>query len=118
MLLKMDLIMLTLKATERLLCMLNMLERKHGIVNLDSHQREFLEIIVRQNAAGQIITPNDLVDLNLTSRSSTYRKLADLRELNLIKEDWIDGQCQLSAADGTKEFINSLQNGIQFITAQ
>jgi hypothetical protein len=78
----------------------------------------FPNIWVLQIGAGQIITPNDLVDLNLTSRSSTYRKLADLRELNLIKEDWIDGQCQLSAADGTKEFINSLQNGIQFITAQ
>ena len=88
--------MLTLKATERLLSMLNMLERKHGIVNLDGHQREFLEIIVRQNAAGQIITPNDLVDLNLTSRSSTYRKLADLRELNLIKELRFTHEVQLA----------------------
>ena len=114
----MDFIMLTLKTTERLLNMLNMLERKHGIVNLDGHQREFLEMIVRQNAIGKVVTPNDLVDLNLTSRSSTYRKLADLRELNLIKEDWVEGQCHLSAADGTKEFINSLQHGIQLITAQ
>lgn len=98
--------------------MLNTLEREHGLLNLDGHQRLFLEAIVSRTVAKQQVTPNDLVDMNLTSRSSTYRKLADLRELNLIKEDWIDGQCQLSAADGTKEFINSLQNGIQFITAQ
>ncbi len=110
--------MLTLETTERLLNLLNMLERKHGITNLDSHQREFLEFIVRQGAAGLTVTPNDVVELNLTSRSSTYRKLADLRELNLIKETWIDGQCQLSAADSTKEFVTSLRNGIQLLTAQ
>ncbi len=98
--------------------LLNMLERKHGFINLDDHQRIFLEEIVRKNAAGAIITPNDLVGLNLTSRSSTYRKLADLRELNLIKEDWIDGQCQLSAAEGTMEFLSSLQHGIQILVAQ
>ena len=98
--------------------MLNTLEREHGLLNLDGHQRLFLEAIVSRTAAKQHVTPNDLVDMNLTSRSSTYRKLADLRELNLIKEDWVEGQCHLSAADGTKEFINSLQHGIQLITAQ
>jgi hypothetical protein len=104
-----------LKTAERLLTMLNMLERKHGIMNLDPHQRQFLEFIVRKDAEKQIVTPNDLVDLNLTSRSSTYRKLADLRTLNLIKEEWVDGQCHLSAAQGTTEFVNSLQHGIHLL---
>ncbi len=110
--------MLTLKVTERLLSLLNMLERKHGIMNLDSHQREFLEFVVRQNAANKIVTPNDVVDLALTSRSSTYRKLADMRALNLLKEEWIDGQCRLTAAEGTTEFLNSLQTGIQLLASQ
>jgi hypothetical protein len=112
----MDFMVMPLKTTDRLLTMLNMLERKHGFMSLDVHQREFLQFIVRQDAHNEIVTPNDLVDLNLTSRSSTYRKLADLRNLNLIKEDWIDGQCRLSAAEGTTEFFNSLQHGIQLLS--
>ena len=105
----------SLKTVDRFLTLLNMLERKHGIMQLDDQQRQFLEFIVKKNAEDQIVTPVDLVDLNLTSRSSTYRKLADLRLLNLIKETWVDGQCLLSAAAGTTEFVDSLQHGIQLL---
>lgn len=110
--------MKSIKAVDRFLTMLNMLERKHGIMQLDSHQRQFLEFIVKKNAAGQIVTPIDLIDLNLTSRSSTYRKVADLRMLNLIKEDWIDGQCQLSAAAGMTDFAKNLKHGIHLLNLE
>ena len=93
--------------------MLNTLEREHGLLNLDGHQRLFLEAIVSRSAAKQHVTPNDLVDMNLTSRSSTYRKIAEVRALDLVSEEWIDGKCCLSPSHATTNFIEKLEIGFK-----
>jgi hypothetical protein len=104
---------MTLKSAQKLLSMLNTLEREHGLLNLDGHQRVFLETIVSRSAAKQHVTPNDLVDMNLTSRSSTYRKIAELRALNLITEQWINGKCCLSPSNSTTDFAEKLETGFK-----
>ena len=104
---------MTLKSAQKLLSMLNTLEREHGLLNLDGHQRLFLEAIVSRTVAKQQVTPNDLVDMNLTSRSSTYRKIAELRSLNLITEEWIGGKCCLTPSHATTDFAEKLEIGFK-----
>ena len=87
------------------------------MLDLDGHQRMFLEAIVSRSAAKQLVTPNDLVDMNLTSRSSTYRKIAELRALNLITEQWVDGKCCLSPSNATTDFAEKLELGFKALKA-
>ena len=106
-----------LKSAQKLLSMLNTLEREHGLLDLDGHQRLILEEIVSRTAANQYVTPNDLVEMNLTSRSSTYRKIAELRALDLVSEEWIDGKCCLSPSHATTNFIEKLEIGFKALKA-
>jgi hypothetical protein len=59
-------------------------------------------------ARGGSVSTVHVVEQQFTSRSSTYRKLSDLREMGLVMEQWNDGVCMVLPGPKMDQFIADL----------
>lgn len=92
----------------RILHLLTALERHYGLSGLDAEQRAIFDFIVHRTADGLTTTSNDVVSAKLTSRSSTYRHIATLRESGLISDELINTQHVLVITPKFSTFIEKL----------
>ena len=86
--------------------LLSVLERKHGMLWADGLHRQVFMAVLEAQLEGKSITNQQLVELEFTSRSSTYRKIGDLKQLGFISEKWEKGSCYLELGPTGQELLN------------
>ena len=79
--------------------LLSTLEAKHNLLWADGLHRQILMAVLAGERKGLRTTNQHIVGLNLTSRSSTYRKISDLKEWGFLSEIWDDTICYLKLGD-------------------
>jgi len=67
--------------------LLSTLEKRHDMGELDSLHWDVLIAVMEAQRASKSMTNQNLVDCKFTSRSSTYRKIADMRKLGILAEN-------------------------------
>ena len=98
---------------QNLFTLLGILEKKHNLTTLDGLHRQVLYFVMDCFAKDGAVSTVNVVEQHFTSRSSTYRKIAELRALDLVSEEWIDGKCCLSPSHATTNFIEKLEIGFK-----
>lgn len=88
-------------------------EKRHAMGGLDSLHRDVLIAVMEAQKAGQTITNQDLVDKKFTSRSSTYRKIADMRKLDILAEKWNKGTCVLELGPIAEAFFEETEKALR-----
>ena len=88
-------------------------ENMHDMGELDSLHWDVLIAVMDAQRAGKSITNQLLVDLKFTSRSSTYRKIADMRKLGILIEKWDKGTCMLELGPKAEDFFTETGAALQ-----
>ena len=88
---------------------INTLELRYGLSRIDNHQRAIFNFIVKSAAKGKFATPQDVLNTKITSRSSTYRHLSDLTDLEMIYQRWDNGACSYSPTLKLENFVNEIK---------
>ncbi len=83
-------------------------EKRHDMGGLDSLHWDVLIAVMEAQRSGKQVTNQDLVDLKFTSRSSTYRKIADMRKLGILVEKWNRGTCILELGPKAESFLDEI----------
>ena len=81
---------------KKIYLLLSTLEAKHNLLWADGLHRQVLMAVLDAERTGLRLTNQHIVDLNLTSRSSTYRKIFDLKEWGFLSNIWDDNTCFLT----------------------
>jgi len=93
---------------QNLFTLLGILEKKHNLTTLDGLHRQVLYFVMDCFAKdGAVLTVN-VVEQHFTSRSSTYRKISDLREMGFLMEQWREGVCMILPGPKLDQFIAEL----------
>ena len=85
--------------------LLGMLETKHDLLWADGLHRQVLMAVLDAQIAGNTISNQQIVEKGFTSRSSTYRKIADLREHDFLSDKWDNAICNLELGPAALELI-------------
>ena len=80
---------------QKFLMLLGEFETKHQFIELDGLHRAILFQILDMNFRGQNITINQILEKKISSRSSVYRKISDLKSNDFITEEWDGYVCHL-----------------------
>ena len=88
---------------------INTLELRYGLSRIDNHQRAIFNFIVKSAAMGKLATPQDVLNTKLTSRSSTYRHLTELTDLEMIYQRWDSGVCTYSPSLKLENFVKEIK---------
>jgi hypothetical protein len=88
-------------------------ENAHDMGELDSLHWDVLIAVMDAQKTGNSITNQSLVDLKFTSRSSTYRKIADMRKLGILVEKWDKGTCMLELGPKAEDFFSEAGVALQ-----
>jgi len=96
----------------RFLHLLSVIERKHGLSELDAAARSILDLVVERQVKGQRTTAGDLIEAATISRASVYRKIGELKARGCIKEGWDDYQLVYSAGDGVAAIYDELSGAL------
>lgn len=88
---------------------INALELRYGLSRIDNHQRAIFNFIVKSAAKGKLATPQDVLNTKITSRSSTYRHLSDLTDLEMIYQRWDSGVCTYSPTLKLENFVKDIK---------
>ena len=91
--------------------LLSVIERKHGLSELDAAARSILDLVIEREVKGERTTAGDLIGAATISRASVYRKIGELKSRGCIKESWDDYQLVYSAGDGISDIYTEL-NGV------
>ena len=73
--------------------LLGIIEAKHKLLRADGLHRQVLIAVLDAERKGLKLTNQHIVDMKLSSRSSTYRKISDLKKWGFISEIWDDNTC-------------------------
>lgn len=63
----------------KLFTLFTTIEREYGIASLEKGEREILNLIVSAEEQKKEISSEELVDLNIASRATIYRRLSSLK---------------------------------------
>jgi len=85
--------------------LLGILETKHNLTWADGLHRQVLMAVLDAQIAGNTISNQQIVEKGFTSRSSTYRKIADLREHDFLSDKWDNAICNLELGPAALELI-------------
>lgn len=80
----------------KLYCLLSTLEAKHNLLWTDGLHRKILMAVLDAHRNGLRYSTYQIVDLDFTSRSSTYRKISDLKISGFLSEIWDENTCYLT----------------------
>ena len=93
----------------RLFCILTTIEREYGLTSLDKGERAIFDFIVSFIANGREPCTDDIVNAKLTSRASTYRWIASLKQAGLIESRLHQGATVFTVAPKFEKFKRSLK---------
>ena len=102
----------------RLYRLLGILEKSHGLARFDGLHRQVLNAVIEAQIAGKSITSQDIVDMGLTSRSSTYRKVSDLKENAFLVDRWEKGVCYLDLGPGCNEHFSKVDDLLRTLSVE
>ena len=85
--------------------LLGILETKHNLTWADGLHRQVLMAVLDAQIADNTISNQQIVEKGFTSRSSTYRKIADLREHDFLSDKWDNAICNLELGPAALELI-------------
>ena len=95
--------------------LLGILETKHNLTWADGLHRQVLMAVLDAQIAGNTISNQQIVEKGFTSRSSTYRKIADLREHDFLSDKWDNAICNLELGPAALELIKDAEKDISSI---
>jgi len=99
----------------RLFSVLATLERKYGLSELDPEERAIFGFIAGELAEGRQPAMQDVLAAGLTSRSTAYRKVANLRECGLIEQKQRGGLEYFAISSGLRGFSTSLKSAVNSV---
>ncbi len=92
----------------KLFTLFTTIEREYGIASLEKGEREILNLIVSAEEQKKEISSEELVDLNIASRATIYRRLSSLKESRLVSINDRSGKSILVTTLKFKSFVQSL----------
>jgi len=95
--------------------LLSTIEAKHNLLWADGLHRQVLMAVLAAEGTGLRLTNQHIVDLNLTSRSSTYRKISDLKQSGFLSEIWDDNVCYLGLGSAAIGMFAAADNKLKAI---
>lgn len=98
--------------------LLSQVEKKHNFNLADGLHRQIFLAVMDGNDKGMRFTNQHIVDLNFTSRSSTYRKIADLKEWGFLSDMWDDTICYLKLGPSANDMLADAEKKLQVISAK
>lgn len=93
---------------QNLFTLLGILEKKHHLTTLDGLHRQVLYFVMDCFAKDGAVSTVGVVEQHFTSRSSTYRKISDLRQMGFLAEQWREGVCMILPGPKLDQFIADL----------
>ena len=96
--------------------LLGIIEAKHNFLWADGLHRQVLIAVLDAERTGLRLTNQHIVDLNLTSRSSTYRKISDLKERSFLSDIWDDNICYLTLGSAAINMIAAADNRMKALS--
>jgi hypothetical protein len=96
----------------RLFSALSALERKYGLAELDPEERAIFGFIAGEVAEGRQPAMQDVLTAGLTSRSTAYRKVANLKDCGLIEHRQRAGMDYFAISSGLRGFSTSLKSAV------
>lgn len=96
------------KLGQNLFTLLGILEKKHSLTSLDGLHRQVLYFVMDCFAKDGAVSTVHVVEQHFTSRSSTYRKISDLRAMGFLMEQWREGVCMILPGPKMDQFIAEL----------
>ena len=93
---------------QNLFTLLGILEKKHNLTTLDGLHRQVLYFVMDCFSKDGAVSTVNVVEQHFTSRSSTYRKISDLREMGFLMEQWREGVCMILPGPKLDQFIAEL----------
>ncbi len=84
-----------LTQSQKFLMLIGSLETEYQFADLDGLHRIILFQILDACFSGNNITVNQILERKLSSRSSVYRKISDLKKDEFITEEWYGYICHL-----------------------
>ena len=92
----------------KLFTLFTTIEREYGVASLEKGEREILNLIVSAEEQKKEITAEELVDLNIASRATIYRRLSSLKESGLVSINDSSSKSLLGTTLKFKSFAKSL----------
>lgn len=89
--------------------LLGMLEHKNNLFWLDGLHRQVLFAVLNAELSGIRLTSQQISDMGFTSRSSTYRKISDLKQHGFIVDDWHQNHCFIKLGDAAHAFFKDTE---------
>ena len=96
--------------------LLSLLEAKLNMLWADGLHRQILMAVLASQRNGLKIINQQIIDLNLTSRSSTYRKISDLKQSGFLSEIWDDTTCYLKLGPAANNMLADADNTLKAIS--
>ena len=96
--------------------LLGIIEAKHNFLWANGLHRQVLMAVLDAERTGLRMTNQHIVDLNLTSRSSTYRKISDLKQSGFLSEIWDDTTCYLKLGPAANNMLADADNTLKAIS--
>ena len=96
--------------SQKFLMLLGKIETKHQFTELDGLHRMILFQILDTCFSGNNITINQILDKKLSSRSSVYRKISDLKKYEFITEKWDGYICHLVPTKKIDHILSDIEN--------
>ena len=94
----------------KLFTLFTTIEREYGVASLEKGEREILNLIVFAEEQNKEITAEELVDLNIASRATIYRRLSSLKASGLVSINDHSGKSILETTLKFKSFAKSLND--------
>ena len=95
--------------------LLSTLEAKHNLLWADGLHRQVLMAVLDAERTGLRLTNQHIVDMKLSSRSSTYRKIADLKQSGFLSDIWDDTICYLTLGPAAISMLVDADNTMKAI---
>jgi hypothetical protein len=102
----------------KLYCLISTIEAKHNMLWTDSLHRKILMAVLDAHRNGLRYSTYQIVDLDFTSRSSTYRKISDLKISGFISEIWDNNTCYLTLGPSAIDMIADADNMLRIFSAK
>lgn len=71
--------------------------------------------VLEAQTAGVPISNQQLVEKGFTSRSSTYRKITELKKFGFLSDRWNNATCHLELGPAALELMQDAENNISAI---
>lgn len=102
-----------MQSLDRLLHLLTLLERQHGLSDLEKDERRVFDFIVEATAQGQPVPMSQILQAKLVSRASTYRHVASLLDQRCITEGFESGERVFTVAQRFGDLVRDLREAAQ-----